>query len=243
MPDTSTLISQVHVKIDGAYASEDFMHAIIEVNVESSLHMPDVATLVLHDPKLRWIDERSIAPGKAIEILTTATPVRSQSRPVFDGEIVEIEPDFAHGTQHLSVRAFDRLHRLGRGRLIRSFQNVTDSDVVQKIAPEVGLKADVEPTREVHPYLLQNNQTNFEFLQERAAALGYLLYVEGKRLCFKPPAIDGQVVDLKWAATLTEFRPRLTTLAQINTSVSRGWDPRTKKEIVSEATKANGMRD
>ncbi|PWT85392.1 MAG: type IV secretion protein Rhs [Proteobacteria bacterium] len=243
MSEISTLISQVHVKIDGNYVSEEFMQAVVEVHVESSLHMPDVSTIVLHDPKLRWIDDAMVAPGKAIEILTTATPQQSQSRPVFDGEIVELEPDFAQGTQHLSVRAFDRLHRLGRGRIIRSFQNVTDSDVVQKIAPEVGLQADVEPTREVHQYLFQNNQTNFEFLQERAAGLGYLLYVEGKKLCFKPPVQDTQSVDLKWAASLSEFRPRLTTLAQINTSKSRGWDPRTKKEIVSETSKADGVRD
>ncbi|HTI52454.1 MAG TPA: VgrG-related protein [Planctomycetaceae bacterium] len=243
MSETSSLISQVHVKIDGNYVSEEFMQAVVEVSVESSLHMPDVTTIVLHDPKLRWIDDPLVAPGKAVEILTTATSAQSQSRPVFDGEIVEIEPDFAQGTQHLAIRAFDRLHRLGRGRMIRSFQNVTDSDVAQKIAPEVGLQADVEPTKEVHQYLFQNNQTNFEFLQERAAALGYLLYVEGKKLCFKPPAPDTQPVDLKWAANLSEFRPRLTTLAQINTSGSRGWDPRTKKEIVSETTKADGVRD
>jgi len=243
MSENSSLISQVHIKIDGTYVSEEFMHSLLEVNVESSLHMADVATLVLHDPKLKWIDDSTIAPGKAIEIHTKATPEKSQARPIFDGEFVELEPQFEQGTHHLIVRAFDRLHRLGRGRFVRSFQNVSDSDVVQKLAQEVGLQADVEPTKQIYPYLFQNNQTNIEFLHERAAALGYVLYAEGKKLCFKPLKQDDQAIELQWAAGLTEFRPRLTTIAQFNKVSSRGWDPQNKKEIVSDVDQAQGMRD
>jgi phage protein D len=243
MPETSSLVSQVHLKIDGNYVSEDFMHALVEVTVESSLHMADVATLVLHDPKLKWIDDATIAPGKAIEIHTKATAEKSHAHPVFDGEFVELEPQFGQGTHHLTVRAFDRLHRLGRGRFVRSFQNVADSDVVQKLAQEVGLQADVEPTKQIYPYLFQNNQTNLEFLHERAAALGYLLYVEGKKLCFKPPEQSPQPIELQWASSLTEFRPRLTTIAQYNKVAVRGWDPQNKKEITSEVNQADGMRE
>jgi phage protein D len=184
-----------------------------------------------------------MAPGKAIEIHTKATPEKSKARPVFDGEFVELEPQFEQGTHHLIVRAFDRLHRLSRGRSVRSFQNVTDSDVVQKLAQEVGLQADVEPTKQIYPYLFQNNQTNLEFLHERAAAMGYLLYVEGKKLCFKPPEQSEQPIELQWAAGLSEFRPRLTTVAQYNKVAARGWDPENKKEITSEVDQAQGMRD
>jgi phage protein D len=243
MPETSSLISQVHIKIDGADVSEEFMHALLEVNVESSLHMADVATLILHDPKLKWIDDATIAPGKSIEIRAVATPEKSHPRPVFDGEFVEVEPDFGQGTHHLTVRAFDRLHRLSRGRVVRSFQNITDSDVVQKLAQEVGLQADAAPTKQVYPYLFQNNQTNLEFLHERAAALGYLLYADGKKLCFKPPEQSQQEIELQWAGSLTEFRPRLTTLAQFSKVSSRGWDPQNKKEIVSEVNQGDGMRE
>jgi len=243
MPENSSLLSQVHIKIDGTYVSEEFMHALLEVNVESSLHMADVATLVLHDPKLKWIDDSTIAPGKALEIHTKATPEKSKAHPIFDGEFVEVEPQFGNGTQHLIVRAFDRLHRLGRGRFVRSFQNVSDSDVVQKLAQEIGLQTDTEQTKQIYPYLFQNNQTNLEFLHERAAALGYLLYVEGKKLYFKPPEQSEQPIELQWAAGLTEFRPRLTTVAQFNKVATRGWDPENKKEITSEVSQADGMRD
>jgi phage protein D len=242
MPDTNSLLSQVLVKIDGTDVSADFMRALLEVTVESSLHMADAATLVLHDPALKWIDSSLVAPGKSIEINTKATPQKSKARPVFDGEFVDLEPQFEQGTHRLIVRAFDRLHRLARGRIVRSFQNVTDSDIVQRIAQETGLQADVESTKQVHSYLFQNNQTNLEFLQERAAALGYVLYVERKKLCFHPLANADKEIELKWAAGLAEFRPRLTTIAQFNSVTTRGWDPQTKKEIVSEVNNGNGLR-
>src|SRR5947209_7211123 len=125
MPDASPLLSQFYVTIGGANASEEFMRDLIEVTVESSLHLPDVATLLLHDTSLRWIDDSSLDPGTTITVEARA---EQSSKVLFDGEIVEIEPDFGSSTQHLMVRAFDRLHRLARGRHVRTFLNVGDGD-------------------------------------------------------------------------------------------------------------------
>jgi phage protein D len=243
MPDTATLFSRVHLKIDGSDVSAEFMRDLLEITVESSLHMPDVATIVLDDPRLRWIDEALVAPGSSLQILTAEPERGKEPRSVFDGETVELEPGFSQGTHHLAIRAFDRLHRLSRGRKVRSFQNVTDSDVARRMAREAGLQADVEATRQVHEYLFQNNQTDYEFLRQRAAALGYLVFAEGKKLCFKPPVHDASPVELRWAANLSEFRPRLTTISQVSWVTSRGWDPRTRKEIVSDVSDGKAIRD
>ena len=45
----------------------------------------------------------------------------------------------------------------------------------------------VDSTSQVHEYIFQNNQTNMEFLRERAAAVGYDLYFEDGTLYFKRP--------------------------------------------------------
>jgi phage protein D len=239
----SNLISKFHIKIGGADVSPDFMRDLLEVTVENSLHMPDAVTLILNDPKLKWIDDASLSPGKTVEVSATAAEQGSQARPIFDGEIVELEPEFGNSTHRLFVRGFDRLHRLSRGRRVRSFQNVTDSDIAERLAKEAGLQTDVEQTKQVHPYLFQSNQTNLEFLRQRASAVGYLLYVMGKKLCFKPVAQGRKAVDLKWGGTLSEFRPRLTTIDQVSTITTRGWDPKSRKEIVSEVTSGDGGRE
>jgi uncharacterized protein involved in type VI secretion and phage assembly len=89
--------------------------------------------------------------------------------------------------------------------------------------------------------VFQNNETNLEFLRKRAKLSGYLLYVDGTKLCFKPPEKNGQPIELRWGATMSEFHPRLTTMAQINTVTARGWDPNTRREILGQAAKTKGM--
>jgi phage protein D/phage baseplate assembly protein gpV len=237
MADTAQLLSQFYIKIDGQNASEEFMHDLTEVRVESSLHLPDVATIVLHDARLHWVDFAGLAPGKTVQI---AAKSGQKEQPVFDGEIVELEPEFSPSMPHVVVRAFDRLHRLARGRFVRSYLNVSDADIVQKIGQEVGLQVQVAPTSQVHDYVLQNNQTNLEFLRGRAAALGYTLFVQGKTLHCEPPRAKGEPTPLEWGSTLSAFTPRMTTTAQVDDVTVRGWDPGTKQEIVGRAQKGNG---
>src|SRR6266540_4597153 len=232
MPDTHNLLSQFYFTIEGAQPPAPLINDLLEITVESSLHLPDVATLTFHDPGLKWIDEDLLMPGKSIMI--SAQAGRGE-RPLFDGEIVEIEPDFQVSTQRLVIRAFDRLHRLARGRKVRTFQNMTDGEIIEKVAREVGLQAQVGPTKQSHVYVFQANQTNLIFLQERAADLGYLLFVRGKTLHCEAPKAEGQPIELKWAATLSEFHPRMSTIGQVNTVIARGWDPIARQEIMREA--------
>jgi phage baseplate assembly protein gpV len=236
MTDTQAMQTNFYLKIDGSDASVELVADIEQICVESSLHLPAVATLVIYDPKLRWVDSDSLVPGKA---LTITAKVGRTIKPLFDGEIVEIEPDFGSQRQLLVVRAFDRLHRLARGRYARSFMNVSDGDLVRKIAGEAGLSAEIGATSQVHPYVFQANQTNLAFLQQRATALGYLLYAREKKLYCKPPEDQGSPIKLSWQQNLSSFRPRLSSIGQFNSVTVRSWDVATKKEIVGQAQRGS----
>lgn len=231
MPDTSNLLSHFYIKLGGTDASEEFMLQVLSLKVETSLHLPSVATLVLEDSSLKWIDDETLAPGKSVEI---ATKGNGENKKLFDGEIVELEPGFGAGTQRLSVRAFDRLHRLTRGRFARSFLNVSDSDLVNRIASEVKLKANVASTSHVYDYVLQANETNLAFLQKRAAVLGYLLYVRDDTLYFEPAKSGSASAEVQWGNGLVEFYPRMTTLEQVSSVTVRGWNWEEKQEIVGQ---------
>lgn len=226
------LVPLFYLKIDGQQPRAELTADIETITVESSLHMPDVATITLHDQELRWTDSDELIPGKPIVV---SAKVGKTEKPVFDGEVVEIEPILEKGMKKLVVRAFDRLHRLARGRSARRFVNVTDGDLVQKIAGEVGLQSQSGPTPDVHPYVIQANETNLDFLQARAAALGYLLYVTEKTLHCEPPGARGDTIQLEWEKNLSEFRPRMSTVGQLNEVTARGWDPSQRREIVGKA--------
>jgi phage protein D len=238
MSDAHVLLSQVYLTLNGDNAPEEMSHDLLEVTVESTLHLPDVATVILNDSGLRWIDADILRPGVSLTIQTRAG---KDSKPVFEGEIVELEPDFRAATHRLIVRAFDLLHRLSHGRHVRTFQNVNDGDLVRTLAQDVGLQAKVGPTPQTHPYVLQSNETNLEFLRRRAAALGYLLFVRGKTLHCEEANSTGHPIELEWGKTLSDFHPRLATTEQVTSVTVRGWDPQKKQSIVGKATRGRDM--
>jgi phage protein D len=203
--------------------------------VQTSLHLPDMATLIIDDRNRKWVDDALLWPGQGLKVLAHFTGVSAE---IFDGEIVEFEPAFLEGGLHLTVRAFDRLHRLSRGRWARSFLDVKDEDVVEKIAKEVQLKVKCDSTKEVFKYVFQDNQSNLEFLQARAEMQGHLLFVQGDTLHFERP--KGPItLELAWHEQLTEFRPFLSSVQQPSAFVVRGWDVINKRAVVGTATKGS----
>jgi phage protein D len=235
MPDPKAVQSQFYIEIDGAPVPIDFMNDIQLLTIDSSLHLPDSASITLNDPTLKWLDSEKIEPGKGLKIYAETDKVKEL---IFDGEIVELEPDFQKASQHLVIRGFDRMHRLSRGRYVRTFLNVTDGDIISKIAKEAGLTSKVGPTTQVHPYVIQANETNLAFLQKRAAGLGYLLFVEGTTLHCVPPKEESIGAELRWAQNMVEFRPRLSTIGQVTEVKARGWDPMQKREVLGQARDA-----
>jgi uncharacterized protein involved in type VI secretion and phage assembly len=241
MPDQNqTLISHFFLEVDGMPepTSIELMRDLVSVTIESSLHLPDVATIRVADTALRWVDDKGLEPGRRIKV-SAEGPQSRREHPLFDGEIVELEPEFVVGTQHLTVRAFDVLHRLARGRRIRSFLNMTDGDVIQKVASEAGLTAKADSATIVHAYLFQHNETDLEFLRARARALGCVLFADGRSIRLEPPKADGDPIEMQWGDNLQEFRPRLTTVNQVSSVTVRGWDPDKRQEIVGHVADGN----
>ncbi|MCB9076084.1 MAG: VgrG-related protein [Anaerolineaceae bacterium] len=240
------LLSQFFIKIGGKAIPEPQMEAllrdIIEIVVDNNLLMPDMFTIHLHDKALRWIDADLLAIGEAVEIGAKAVENQGEDAPqeglLIKGEITALEPDFTNeGEPTLVVRGYDRLHRFHRGKFTRTFLNMTDSEIVGKIAQQVGLQAATDPTSPPFDYVLQNNQTNLEFLLERAQRTGYQLYVDDKTLHFhRADKSQGAGPELEWGRNMPIFRPRLTAVHQADQVVVRGWDPKAKAEIVGRAT-------
>ncbi len=109
MADQTQLLSQFYVSVEGMDDSTavQVMADILEVTVENSLHLPDVATVVLHDTSLKWVDDSRLEPGKGLKISTKG---QQGEQPLFDGEIIELEPEYSPAANRLVIRAFDRLH-------------------------------------------------------------------------------------------------------------------------------------
>ncbi|GBE93385.1 VgrG-related protein [Nostoc cycadae] len=238
------------LQIDGTPASADLLNDILQITVEESLHLPGMFTLVIRNdyfPGLTaeetWKHQKLFAIGKKIKLGFISSTTQNvdfedaEQGYVLEGEVTAIETEFTSGSQApIVIRGYDISHRLHRGRYNRSFQNVTDSDVVNQVIKEAGITAGtVTSTSIVHDYVFQENQTNMEFLRERAARLGFELYVQDSKLNFRQPAQD-QSLSLKWLEDIHSFRVRVSSAEQVSSVEVRGWDYTTKKPIISTAS-------
>ena len=236
MPDEPH-ISHLSIKIEGSPASEDVTAHLTDAEIDHSLHLPSMFTLRLHNPDMKWLDDETFREGKKIEIEADDPPVK-----LLSGKIAALEAELDQSSPALVVRGYDLSHKLYRGRQRRSFNNVTDADLARKLAQESGLRPGQidDPPGAPHEHVYQNNQTNAEFLLERARRLGFELYVEDDTLNFHKPAPNGQAVKLAWGETLRNFLARLSTAEQVNEVEVRGWDPGTKDKVEGHATTGNG---
>src|SRR4029453_4231601 len=177
--------------------------------------------------RVTWSDRDLFEPGGAVEVQLGYV---GDERTVIAGEITGLELSFPeHARALLTVRGYDRLHRFRRGRRTRSYVQAKDSDAAREIAGDLGLTPDVEDSGEVHPYLLQVNQTDIDFLRSRARAIGYELLVEAR-----PRRVSndrGRAVSLSFAHGLITFAAYLSTSDQVSQVVVRGWDPKAKQEL------------
>ncbi len=245
----ATYRSHFSLTIDGTSASEDLIADILQVSAEESLHQLGMFTLIISNNYFSgsstapWTHMSKFAIGKKIKIgftsSTTGDPNYDDASTAYilEGEITAIETDFTEEAKApIIIRGYDVSHRLHRGRCSQSFLNMTDSDIVSKLARESGITlGTVTATTPVHKYVFQENQTNMEFLQERAARNGFELYMQDGKLNFRKPTNDEEL-ELKWLQDLSSFRVRVTGAEQVSSVEVRGWDYTTKKTIISTAS-------
>ncbi|MDQ6602811.1 MAG: VgrG-related protein [Chloroflexota bacterium] len=236
MPDNDSM--QWYIKLNGSELPAEVMNCLTRVTVESSMNIPAVATLHLHSlplghsTALDWIDSPKFDPGTAMEV---SVKHGSQTTKIFDGEVVELEPFFGPVGCDLVIRAFDMLHRLSRGRKVTSYREMTDKDIMSQIVSKHGLSFNygANSPGQVHPYVLQNSQTDLDFVRSRAVLVGCHIFAAGKTIHCAAPASGSAALVLE-GNSLASFRPRLTTIDQVANVTVRGWDQVKKTEIVGQ---------
>ena len=162
---------------------------------------------------------------------------------IFKGEVVGVEPLYKTGGESKCVvRAFNRLHRLLRGRKSLTYKDKKDSEIAQAIATANGLSADAEDSGVAHKHVYQHNQTDLEFLRLIAARNGFELLCEDKTLHFRKPRSDKDSgVELRinegsGGVMLKTFSPRLSSAGLVKEVEVRSWNPDKKEEIVARAS-------
>lgn len=239
------------VEINGTRLSADVSKNIQQVSVVSEPDTLDSFTLTMVNeyPRLRWThtsDADLFQEGSAV---TIAMGYVDDLQELMDGEITQITPTFPeNGAPTIAVEGHTRMHWLQGSKSTRSFQKMTDKQIVEKIAQEVGLEPQADDTQVEHDYVMQANQTDLEFIRERAARIHFEVLVKGKTLIFrKSNEVGSKIYTLVWGHTqaalaagpdslpLKSFSTTMNTLKPPSKVEVRGYDVKNKKEFVGKA--------
>ena len=230
-------VSGARIKIAGQEVATDALHAL---SIESEMDLPDMAVITLNNTE-EYGYSHNTAFGATVEVEIGATAAEAKS--VFKGEMVALEPAWRdNGESQVTIRAFNRLHRLTRGKKSRTFVKMTDKDIVSKVAQDWGLSAECKgDINTKYDHIYQHNQSDFEFLKVRAARINYELRVDDTKLFFSQRKPEGDEIELKWGsknsdASLQRFSARLNTGVAVKEVRVRGWNPDKHEEIIGIAT-------
>jgi phage protein D len=222
----------LRVSIGGFPLPEGSRH---EVVVEQDLDQPDMASFTLAGRKgLEFAGGVELGDDASVE----TGPESPQG--LFKGEVVSIEPFVVSGESRVTIRAFNRLHRLTHERKTRVFVDTTDAEIVEVIARENGLSP--APSGDVqirYDHVYQQNQTDLEFLRVRAARIGYEVLVDDTTLLFRKREAASPLVLAKGLragdSRLQRFHARLSTSNTVQSVIVHGFDPQ-GQEHVGQAT-------
>jgi phage protein D len=238
MPDRNSS-PECRVLINGVEIAPDLRVDVLEIMVAQHVEGGDVFDITINaldsgSSRLKWVDAQDLAPGNSIEI---QAGYRGTLTTILAGEITALRVKYeANQAALICVQGFDKLHRLRRGRKTRAFTSIKDSQIAERIASELGLTPQVQDTSVVHPYLLQNNLSDIDFLLMRARRIRYEVLIADKKLIFREAANNlGASLSLEYQKDLKWFHPRLSTTCLTSESVVRGWNPATKEAILGVA--------
>jgi uncharacterized protein involved in type VI secretion and phage assembly len=235
-------VASASVRVDGQILAPEDMDDVEKIEVRLFTGLPDMATIRMADPEGRHVTKPPFFIGNQLEIRLGELQASSPA-PVFVGEIVSFEPEFTTSAALICIRAYDKSHRLHRGRRSATYQDMTLSDVVRKIVGDNGLSAGtLESTSTVHPFLQQSMESDLDFINRLAAMENCEFGVsEGKAFLALQPNGAGPVPTVEWRRNVKSFKPRLTATQQHQKVRVTSYDPVSRKAVVGEATQPSAI--
>jgi phage protein D len=222
----------VEITIDGSPTDDNHFQSY---TVDCDIFQPHMAAIVLANQGDVYSSKKI---GATIEI-----KVGDKKTPVFQGELVGLEPVYGGGQKTIILlRAMNRLHRLLRKRKSVTFTDKTDQQILNQVVGDAGLTLDWKHEESIqYKHVYQHNQTDLEFLRTRAARIGCHVWCVDTKVSVKQPDLQsGPIatlnVDQAADAILHRLAPRLNSSAIINKVTVKGWNPETKELITGEAT-------
>jgi uncharacterized protein len=240
---------QFSVRVNGSELTADISHNVQQIAVVKNVDSAqDTCTLTIANPapRMRWThtDDADLFWIGA-EILVAMGYV-DDIKEVMVGVITGVSatfPDSAMPT--INVTCSSKLQKLNGDQQTRTFTGKNAKEIVESVGMGANLKVQAEDPGVTHDYIIQANQTDFQFLRSIAERVHYELLVVDDTLYFRPPKeTEDKLYTFVWSPTghyssdqdntlpLKSFNPDANALKQQYTETETyGYDDKTKQGI------------
>jgi len=209
------------------------MRLLTEMVLDDSVSLPDMLDLTFADFNSGFLESSPFKIGVKVKVELTSP---GQPPSTFEGECVSLGARYHSGRFQATVRAFDVSHRLNRGRMTKTYEAMTASDIFAKIITEHGLaKGTVETTSVTFPHLTVANETPFAFLRRLAAEHGLEAVAADNKMHLRKPGSTAAPIVLTVGGSLLSLDVEISAADQVKEVKVGGWDPKQKKEVVATA--------
>ena len=190
-------------------------------------------------------EDADFAPGKDVDI---ALGYDSTNTTVFKGIILKHCIDIREGYLKFTSRSVlvldcsDKAIKLTIGRKTALYEDKLDSDAMTTIASAAGVDKSITATSVTHPFLVQYDITDWDFILKRAKANGMILLNSLNKLTVKAPAVSGSsVLTLTQGEDVSSFRGEVDAGTQLQAVTADSWDPYNEAATTSSGAEPSSL--
>lgn len=222
------------IKVGGAPLPTTWSQALTELRIERSLCLMARTTLRFADWGYQLSASSTFSLGTGVTIGIQGTGDILMAGVVTGISLEQTTSD----NPELVVTVDDKAFNLTVGTRVKTYLTSSYADVVEQIAANNGLSAEVSSTalRTLHEYLLQSG-SDIAFLQTVCERTGAVWWVDGTNLKVADVSSVTDTVNVSLGDTLADFSVRASALRPTSVSVA-GWDPNAQQDVSGQSSPA-----
>lgn len=229
---------RVAISVDGTELSSEVHDALTDMRVVQSMGVPAYGRLSFR--------VESTGFGLSADKITTkiGQPLKIQiddgsaAWTIFDGLVVSIGLELDTGTsQHIVIEGYDKLYKLGRKSMAKTYKNQSNKDIVTSLAAEAGvgggtIDAAIGTAVREHAY---QHATPYAFVDRLVRDAGCEWFVEDGKLNVRPRSKATGTHKLTVGTNLRRFSARFSAAEHVEEVTVTGWDIKKKEAVIGSA--------
>lgn len=173
-------------------------------------------------------------PGKEIEI-QAGFGLKTES--IYKGVITAQSIQYRnHSGSMLVIECRDKAIQMTHARNNGVFTNKKDSEVLQTLASNHGLSAEIKATDNSFPQIIQYNTTDWDFLLSRAEVNGMVVIAADNNLKVTTPKTSGSVETLTFGSNVFEFNTKMDATTQLSSVEATAWSYKNQALVNASAS-------